>query len=299
MRSLLVCLCCVAAGAACGGCYRQPYQTPEMMSTGLVVVLPGIEGRSPLNKGIVQGLVDGGVRYGIDLENWTSWLGPLYNMRAELHNRRKATQIAVHVAEYKFAHPDKPVILVGQSSGGAIALWIAEAMPEGQEVDGIILLAPAISPGYMVDFALSKTKRGIVNFYSSRDWLFLGVGTTITGTMDGKHSSSAGKVGFTVPAKPGRSKVYDKLFQIAWHQQMAMAGNTGSHLTSSTEGFVANYVAPLALSRSWSDELVAKILTGEKIDYDKLPPMSEWRPQPGRDWPPGYKPAGQAPIKRE
>jgi len=295
MRSLLVCLSCVAACVVCGGCYHQPYQTPERMSTGLVVVLPGIEGRSPLNEGVVQGLVDGGVPYGIDLERWTSWLGPLYNLRAELHNRRKATQIAVHVAEYKYAHPDKPVILVGQSGGGAMALWIAEAMPEGQEIDGIILLAPAISPGYMVDFALCKTKRGIVNFYSSRDWLFLGVGTTIIGTMDGKHSSSAGRVGFTVPAKPGRSKVYDKLYQIAWHQQMAMADNTGTHLTSSAEAFVANYVAPLALSRAWSDELIAKILSGQKIDYGKLPPMDQWRPQPGRDWPPGHRPGQAAP----
>ena len=283
----------MVTAAMSGGCYRQPYYTPERMSTGLVVVLPGIEGISPLNKGAVQGLAYGGVPYGIKLEDWTSWLGPLYNLRAELHNRRKATRIAVKVAEYKFAHPDNPVILVGQSGGGAIALWIAEAMPEGQEIDGIILMAPAISPGYMVDFALSKTKRGIVNFYSSKDW-FLGLGTTISGTMDGKHSSSAGRVGFTVPLKPGRSKLYDRLYQVAWHQQMAQAGNTGGHLSSLAEGFVANYVVPFVLSRRWSDELVAKILTGEKIDYDSLPPMDQWTPRPDKDWPAGYRP-GQTP----
>jgi len=294
MRRILLCLVCMATAMVSGGCYRQPYQTPERMSTGLVVVLPGIEGTSPMNKDIVQGLAVGGVSYGIDLEDWTSMLGPLYNLRAEFHNRRKATRIAVKVAEYKFAHPDKPVIVVGQSGGGAMALWVAEAMPEGQEIDGIILMAPAISPGYMVDFALSKTKRGIVNFYSSKDWLFLGVGTTISGTMDGKHGNSAGRVGFTVPLKPGRSKLYDRLYQVAWHQQMAMAGNTGGHLSSSAVGFVANYVAPFALSRRWSDELVAKILSGEKIDYDSLPPMDQWTPQADKDWPAGYKP-GQAP----
>jgi len=287
-------LVCVAATAMTGGCYRQPYRTPQRMNTGLVVVLPGIEGRSPLNERTVQGLVDGGVPHGIDLEDWTSFLGPLYNLRAELHNRRKATRIAVKVAEYKFAHPDNPVILVGQSGGGAMALWVAEAMPEGQQIDGIILLAPAISPGYMVDFALSKTKRGIVNFYSSKDWLFLGVGTTISGTMDGKHSSSAGRVGFTRPLKPGRSKLYDKLYQVAWHKQMAMAGNTGGHLGSSTEEFVANYVVPFVLSRRWSDEIVAKVLAGEKIDYDSLPPMDKWTPRLGKDWPAGYQP-GQTP----
>ena len=260
MRRVLFGLLCLAAVGACGGCYRQPYYTPERLDQGLVVVLPGIEGRSPLNQSIVQGLVDAGVPYGIDNEDWTSWLGPLYNQRAEIRNRRKANQIAVRVAEYKYAHPGKPVILIGQSGGGAMALWIAEAMPEGQEIDGAILLAPAISPGYMLadDIALTKTKRGIVNFYSSRDWFFLGVGTTVVGTMDGKHASSAGRVGFDVPADAG--PIYNRLFQVPWHKQMAAAGNEGGHLSSSAEAFVADYVAPLVMAPTWSDSLIAQVI---------------------------------------
>lgn len=277
MRRLMLGL--LSAGLALAvGCARQPYLTPERLAKGLVIVLPGVEGESPLNRAICDGLDAGGVDWGIDLQNWTSPWGPLINLRAEIHNRRTAREIAIRIAEYKFAHPRNPVVLVGQSAGGAMALWITEQMPEGQNVDGLVLLAPAISPGYMVDFALSKTNRGAINFYSAKDWLFLGVLTTVYGTMDGEHTSSAGRVGFMIPAASARPKAYDRLFQIAWHQQMAAAGHTGGHLESSAEAFVRHYVAPFVLARRWDEELVAGVLTGRKIDAQQPTSMTEWKP---------------------
>jgi len=118
-----------------------------------------------------------------------------------------------------------------------------------------------------------------------KDWLFLGFGTTIHGTMDGEHTSSAGRVGFLVPVSAARPKVYDRLFQIAWHKQMAAAGHTGGHLTTAAEDFVANYVAPFVLSRRWDDSVVARVLTGRRIDASELGPQEQWTPKPGRDWP--------------
>jgi pimeloyl-ACP methyl ester carboxylesterase len=278
----------LSAGVAlAGGCARQPYLTPERLAKGLVVVLPGVEGEGALNRGICRGLDAGGVDWGIELSDWTSPWGPLMNLRAEISNRQKAGEIAIRVAEYKFAHPDNPVVLVGQSAGGAMALWIAESMPEGRDIDGIVLLAPAISPGYMVDFALSKTSRGVLNFYSAKDWLFLGVLTTISGTMDGEHTSSAGRVGFMVPVSSARPKTYDRLFQIAWHEQMAVVGHTGGHLASSAEAFVRLYVAPFVLARQWDDELVASILAGRKLGPDQPGATKKWAPMPQ----PGKAPA--------
>jgi len=296
MRRIAVVLPAVAGLVLAAGCTHKPYLTPERQAKGLVVVLPGVEGRGLLNEQIVEGLVAGGVDWGIDLHDWTEPLGPLWNLRNEWGNRRKAGQIAVRIAEYKFAHPDNPVVVVGQSGGGAMALWIAEQMPPHQNIDGLVLLGPAISPGYLVDIALDKTNRGAINFYSERDWVFLGLGTTIYGTMDGRHTSSAGRVGFGTPTSTARPKAYDKLFQVAWHQQMAAAGHTGGHFTAGAQEFVQHYVAPFVLARRWDDETVARVLTGRKIDNDSLPPMKEWTPQPGRDWPPdpGARPAAPA-----
>jgi len=279
MRQLMVGL--LSAGLAwAAGCTHRPYLTPERLAKGLVVVLPGVEGEGPLNRAICDGLKAGGVDWGIDLQDWTAPWGPLYNLRAEIANRQKANEIAIRVAEYKFTYPDNPVVLVGQSGGGAMALWIAESMPEGQDLDGLILLAPAISPGYMIDFALSKTTRGVVNFHSTRDWLFLGVGTTLYGTMDGEHTSSAGRVGFLVPSAGTSPKTYDRLFQVPWHHQMAAAGHTGGHLASSAEGFVRHYVAPLVLAKRWNKDVIASVLTGRKIAPATLPAVKGLKPAP-------------------
>lgn len=280
MRRFAVGLLAMGAMLAVG-CSRQPYMTPERLDKGLVIVLPGVEGRGLLNEEICRGLAEGGVDWGIDLQDWTVPLGPLWNLRAETNNRGKAKQIATRIAEYKFAHPANPVIVIGQSGGGAMALWIAESMLEGQDIDGLILLAPAISPGYMVDFALSKTRRGVLNFYSEKDWLFLGLGTSLYGTMDGRHTSSAGCVGFMTPPASARSKVYDRLYQVAWHEQMAAAGHTGGHMGSSAEGFVRHYVAPFVRAKAWSDELIAAVLTGRPVDLDAPGPIDQWVPTRG------------------
>jgi hypothetical protein len=56
---------------------------PERLERGYVIVLPGIEGRSFLNRGIAAGLSDAGVPYGIEIYDWTD--GPLwgiYNLRS-------------------------------------------------------------------------------------------------------------------------------------------------------------------------------------------------------------------------
>jgi len=270
--------------AMAGGCARQRFMTLEREARGLVVVLPGVEGRGPLNRAICDGLNLGRVDWGIKLEDWTAPFGPIYNLRAEDHNRRKAAEISVKLAEYKYAHPNNPVVLVGHSGGGAMALWIAESMPPNQDLDGVILLSPAISPPYLVDFALSRTRRGVISFYSHRDWVFLGLGTTISGTMDGHHTSSAGRVGFVIPSTPHRSKHYSKLYQIAWHERMAEMGHKGGHFSSSAEAFVAAYVAPFVLAGQWNDEVVADVLS-RRPPRTTAPPVELPSPAPSRTRP--------------
>jgi len=164
---------------------------------------------------------------------------------------------------YQLDHPGRPVVVVGHSGGAAIAVWAAERMARGREIDGLILLSPALSPGYMLDWALENTRRGIVSFHSHRDWLLLGMGTTISGTMDGYHTSSAGRSGFRIPTAGGRPAVYDKLFQIGWQEKMQDAGSRGGHLSIARERFVAAYVAPFALADDWDERFVARVLNRE------------------------------------
>ncbi len=242
---------------------EQPYMTEHRLRRGLVIVLTGIEGRSVFNEAICKGLDDGGVDWGIELRDWTSPLGPLYNLHARQRNRRKATELADRIVRYQLSYPDRPVVLVGQSGGGAIAIWATEALPHNRRADGVILLAATISRQYMLDGALRNSRRGVLNFFSFRDWLL--IGTQIAGTMDGQRGPSAGRLGFHVPVAGGRPRVYDKLFQIGWSPRMSETGHEGGHLTSGAARFVATYVAPLVLADEWSDDVIARVWNQEPV----------------------------------
>ena len=141
---LITIVALLALAAVLGGCATKPYVTAARLDQGLVLVLTGIEGRSPLNLAICDGLADGGVPYAIEPVDWTVPLAPLYNLRAEQRNRQQAGKLARRIEAYRRQYPSRPVVLVGHSGGGAMAVWTTEALEEGRAVDGIILLAAAL-----------------------------------------------------------------------------------------------------------------------------------------------------------
>ena len=286
------------------GCYTKPgtavvppvnYVSDARLKQGLVIVLTGVEGRSKLNEAICEGLNDGGVTWAIELEDWTTQmpLNYLVNLRNESRNREQAELIADRIIRYKMAYPGKAVVLVGQSGGGGMAAWVVEALPPQERVDGVIMLAASLSPQYPLDATLAKSSRGVVNFYSDRDWFILGVGTTISGTMDGEHTSSAGRVGFEMPTSGPSSKLYyQKLFEVAWQPAMAETGYDGRHITSGARNFVATYVAPLVLEKRWTRELVMRLTTRKPTEVAELATGRGFRP----DTRPTTKPTATKPV---
>ncbi len=259
----------ILAAVCAGGC-GLPYSSFQRRQRGLVLVYTGIEGRSLLNDNICHGLDDGGVNMAIERMDWTLRLPGAYllNLRSQARNRRKAEEIANRIVRYRMAHPDGRVILVGQSGGAAMALWTAESLPPEQPVDGIVLLAAAVSSDYPLGRALEQSKQGIISFHSPRDWLFLAAGTTFYGTMDGKHTAAAGMEGFSVPAGGHGTKLYEKLYQLAWDEQMYKVWHFGGHLGSSSRRFVARYVAPFVAYPGWDAARVGAVLAGRRPGED-------------------------------
>jgi hypothetical protein len=154
-------------------------------------------------------------------------------------------------------------------------------MPPGEKLDGVIMLSAALSPEYALDRALANVKRGIVNYYSPRDWFLLGVGTIISGTMDGEHSSSAGRLGFAAPTSGKRAKAYEKLYQIPWQKEMALSGYSGTHLTSGAREFVATYMAPFVLAPMWDRNFVELVGKRRTDEFLFLPPKKPPKPSKG------------------
>ena len=221
--------------------------TPERLSRGLVIVLPGIEGRSYLNRSIARGLAQGGVEYGIEIYDWT--YGPpwqLWSLRSRRRHTEQATLVAAKIAAYQNEYPKRPVHLVGHSGGGAMIAYTLETLEAGRKITSGVMLVPALSPKYPMRQAVSRTERGIWNFCSHGDLLFLGIGTLLCGTTEGLHCVSAGNVGFSkqvVQDSIVSNKAQLRNVPYQWH--MLKTGHWGGHLSVAVPQFVAGHVAPL------------------------------------------------------
>jgi len=223
--------------------------SPERADKGYTIILPGVEGTSYRNIGIARGLVEGGHSAAIEVRDWTTGHWPLfvYHLMALERNKEQAGKIAEQILTYQAQYPGRPVTLIGHSGGAAMAVLVLEALPEGRNVDQVVLLAAAISPNHDLTTALSHTERGIVNFYSWGDVPHLVVGTLALGTIDRRHTVSAGASGFGVPDAvddDGRELYATRLHQVPYRLAMLKSLNAGGHTGPTNHKFVAEWVAP-------------------------------------------------------
>jgi len=257
MRSAVI-LTGVACMSAClaGGCNgNTPYTTPERMDNGLVIILPGIEGESGLNRDIRRGLEGSGLRRAVPIRPWGAQI-PLLGMFIKqinfLGNRLDGAAIAREIVAYQDQYPGRPVHVVGHSGGGGIDVFVAEALPEGRQIDGLVLLSASISSAHDLTKALSRCKNGIVNFYAGGDVL-LSLGTTVMGNVCGTHGPGAGLIGFDTPrenAPEDKRLAYTKLYQIRLRPDMVNGHGVG-HGTSTDQDFVYYHIAPWVYSSLW------------------------------------------------
>jgi pimeloyl-ACP methyl ester carboxylesterase len=223
---------------------------PDQLARGLVVVLPGIEGRGVLGWNICQGIKDAGFPGAVFLWDWTTGLWPLLllHLRAGRWNRRKAAAFAQVIVAYQDNYPGRPIYLVGHSGGAAVAAWVMEALPAGRVVSGAVMLGAAASPSFPLAPALKKVQQHVWHFWSPLDLPLLGVGSVIFGTADGRHVISAGLCGFCVPqdAAASAAKLYrTRLRQCRYHPGMVRQFHLGGHFGWANRVFVAEVVAPL------------------------------------------------------
>ncbi len=173
--------------------------------------------------------------------------GYLANLTRLDRNRRRAADLARQIVTYQDRYPGRPVHVVAHSGGCGVAVFAVEALPEGRSIDSLVLLAPAISPTYDLCSVLRRTRRGVLNSYSGRDWCVLGLGTRFFGTTDRRFCDAAGLKGFRPPESSdagGRALYAEKLTQIAWREELVECSHWGGHITSASEDFLARKITP-------------------------------------------------------
>jgi pimeloyl-ACP methyl ester carboxylesterase len=233
-------------------CSVADLSSPERLESGLVIVLPGIEGRSPLNVNIARGLDEGGVSAAIEIFDWTTDVpgGVLINLTDLDRNTRVAQTLRRRILNYQRRFPGRPVHLVGHSGGGGVSLLAIEALPRDVQITSAILLAPAVSPSRNLCKALRRTHYGIFNYHSKHDTAYLVWGTRLFGTIDRQYGTSAGAVGFERPPQLDEkdAPLYRKLHQIPWRRKMMEHGHLGGHTGWAGREFVREVLAPLVVS---------------------------------------------------
>ncbi len=205
--------------------------SPERLAQGYVIVLPGIEGHSFLNRWIVRGLLQAGVPYGMEIHDWTH--GPFFALKSLRDCRRHAAQVEAlveKIVRYRQSHPQQPVHLIGHSGGGAMCLFTLERLPPEVKVTSGILLLAAISPGYDLSRALQQTTRGLWNISSCFDIPALCLGTMLFGTCDGKHTIAAGCRGFHQSSMNSGSNDGPALTELRYQPRMMLDLNFGGTL---------------------------------------------------------------------
>jgi len=252
----------LAAGlliVAVGGCAgtRQATQVSQAtggnsgMEHGLVLILPGILGKTPFEPNIGKGLADANVPLAVEEYDWTQ--GPLLlvgnyaNLTGNERKQQQARQIAQRIMQYQNQYPGRPVHLIGHSGGGGMVLLALEVLPPGQKITSGILLGAPVSPDYDLRVAQSHTDAGIHNFYSKADVPMYAV-TAVVGTMDGHHAGSAGSVGFNVPEKltAMQRRQYERLLvQHEYSFDMVAKGHPGGHFGWTSRAFAKQWVAPI------------------------------------------------------
>ena len=186
----------------------------------------------------------------------------LLNQMDFLGNRLAGLRIAKMIEQYQDDHPGAPVYIVGHSGGGGVAVFAAEGMSEGRQVDGLVLLSASIWAGYDLTKALGRCRNGIVNFYNKSDVGLLAIGTTITSNVDGMRGPSAGLNGFDA-AKIDKTGVYSKLYQV--RMTAGMTGGDAPHAAATRPGFVSLYVAPWVSDGSWPAGLSVPAAWGDGV----------------------------------
>lgn len=190
---------------------------------GRVLVLPGIWNTRFQLESFVSMAREQHPGFEVHVRPWGIPLLGLYNLSAYERNRETAMAIADELAVWRDEHPSEPLYVVGYSGGGGFANLVVESLPGGVSVDRLILIAPAISPGFpLADRVLPHVSEFVVN-YSSREDLQVGWGTSQFGTMDREHTASAGSVGFELE--------HPRLVQWHWAPSDRRLGHAGHHLS--------------------------------------------------------------------
>jgi hypothetical protein len=210
---------------------------------GVVFAVDGSAGLRHISDDLQQAMGQAQLPLEVVDFSWSNGAGRVFaDLRGQSHHQAKGQELADLILARRRSCPGGRIDVVCHSSGAAVVLAAAGALPPGS-VDHIILLAPAVSPYYDLRPALACARDGIDCYYCP--WDLTSCSLALVGTTDGYHLPSAGCLGFSPAADDAAGGAYQNLRQHAWSPGMASAGYFGGHYGCTRLGFFQAYVVPL------------------------------------------------------
>lgn len=250
---------------ACG-CSPQPQAStapsaiPPPLQPPLVIHVTGIGGHMPIDDHLIAGLKagfkDAGQEAEFQIDDWTGPDRGLVALAQVQRHQEQSTLLAKKIEDAVRADARRRIIVTSHSAGCGIAVWALEKLPKDVNIDELIMMESALSPGYDLSKALAHVKHAY-SFYSADDEAVLGAGTRMMGTVDRVHCDAAGKVGYTRP-ELADAKEYGKLEQFPYEDWWMKYDDIGDHIGPMTYPFARFMIAPLILEGKLPEKVVAK-----------------------------------------
>jgi alpha-beta hydrolase superfamily lysophospholipase len=258
--------CCIVLASLLGGCGTSPVHRPaaKLDPKPYLLHLPGIAGGFRMHDRYCHALKAGGFDAETGIYDWTGGRFPISALRQRERNLREADKVAAILARKHRAEPHRPLYLSAESGGTGIAVWALERLPDDVQVDAVVLVSPAMSPGYDLSPALARVRRKMLVFPSKSDRFVLGFGALLFGTMDRRYGRSAGLDGFNQPARADAAQ-YAKLEQYPYRGKMFWDyGNGGGHAWAMYPRFASAWLAPrlVRLARQAHDSPATRPASG-------------------------------------
>jgi pimeloyl-ACP methyl ester carboxylesterase len=209
--------------------------------------LPGISGSRSIDRSVTRGIREGGFDGEIEIYDWTDNDPGVGALVAYDRNHKEAKIIAQKLVKHHIAEPDSKIYMLAHSGGCGLAIWALEDLPADVKIQNLVMMSPAVSPGYDLTAALEHIEGHLYVFSSLADLFVLGTGTRLLGTIDGVKTDAAGRVGFIKPAS-GDSAQYAKLVAIPYDIAWFKYHDYGDHIGGMTRSFGKNVLGPLMLT---------------------------------------------------
>lgn len=254
---------CFATTLSIIGCKTVPTGLPQPLPDhaqrvprGYVFYLDGAGGGTAKKNwasGVQEGFVEAGYLGAGEMYSWETGKGLVKDQTASVEYKRgKAKGLASKIANYRSYYPDAPVGVLGFSAGCAEAVFTLEALPDGVQVDTVVLLGASISEDYDMTEALEHVSDRLFLFTSTHDEM-LGFWMKFSGTADRRfHDPGAGINGFILPpdADEATKAAYaTKIVTVPWSKEEKKDGNKGHHFNNVKMPFIRDYVAPIFMGR--------------------------------------------------